>query len=130
MKLLFIISRSIAVKKCSIILKKLSDKTVHLNCIITNSAKTLINKKIIQKCIKGKIFRDSFENISKILHNLLTRKSNLVVVCPETLNLIAKFSNGYGDDLASASLIASNKQMLFMPAMIVEMWNNKINKRL
>jgi len=58
MKLLFIISGSIAVKKCPIILKKLSDKKVHINCIITNSAKKMIDKKIIQKCIKGKIFDD------------------------------------------------------------------------
>jgi len=61
MKLLFIISGSIAVKKCPIILKKLSDKKVHINCIITNSAKKIIDKKIIQKCIKGKIFDDSSE---------------------------------------------------------------------
>ena len=65
----------------------------------------------------------------KMLHITLTRKSDLVVVCPATANLIAKFSNGYADDLASASLIASNKQILFMPAMNVEMWNNKINKK-
>ena len=129
MKLLFIISGSIAVKKCPIILKKLSDKKVHINCIITNSAKKMIDKKIIQKCIKGKIFDDSSERDRKMLHITLTRKSDLVVVCPATANLIAKFSNGYADDLASTSLIASNKQILFMPAMNVEMWNNKINKK-
>ena len=129
MKLLFIISGSIAVKKCPIILKKLSDKKVHINCIITNSAKKMIDKKIIQKCIKGKIFDDSSERDRKMLHITLTRKSDLVVVCPATANLIAKFAHGYADDLASTSLIASNKQILFMPAMNVEMWNNKINKK-
>jgi phosphopantothenoylcysteine decarboxylase/phosphopantothenate--cysteine ligase len=129
MKLLFIISGSIAVKKCPIILKRLSDKKVHINCIITNSAKKIINKKIIQKCISGKIFDDSSEKNGKMLHISLTRKSDLVVVCPATANLIAKFANGYADDLASTSLVASNKQILFMPAMNVEMWNNKINKK-
>ena len=49
MKLLFIISGSIAVKKCPIILKKLSNKNIYVNCIITNSAKKIIDKKIIQK---------------------------------------------------------------------------------
>ena len=39
MKLLCIISGSIAAKKCPIILIKLSDQKVHINCIITNSAK-------------------------------------------------------------------------------------------
>ena len=121
-------SGSIAVKKCPLILKKLTDKNVHINCIITNSAKKIINKKIFQKCIKGKIFDDISEKNMKMLHIRLTRKSDLIVVCPATANLIAKFANGYADDLASTSLIASNKQILFIPAMNVEMWNNKINK--
>ena len=129
MKLLFIISGSIAVKKCPTILKKLSSKNVYINCIVTNSAEKIIEKKTIQKCIKGKIFDDASERGEKMLHITLTRKSDLVVVCPATANLIAKFSNGYADDLASASLIASNKQILFMPAMNVEMWNNIINKK-
>ena len=128
MRLLFIISGSIAAKKCQIILKELSRKKVYIDCIITNSAKKIINKNLIQKCIKGKIFFDSSEKKKKMLHITLTRKSDLVVVCPATANLIAKFSHGYADDLASTSLIASNKQVLFMPAMNVEMWNNKINK--
>ena len=128
MKLLFIISGSIAVKKCPEILKRLSSKKVYVNCIITKSAKRIINKKIIQKNIKGKIFDDSSVKNKKMLHIDLTRKSDLVVVCPATANLIAKFAHGYADDLASTSLIASNKQILFMPAMNVEMWNNKTNK--
>ena len=128
MNLLFIISGSIAVKKCQIILEQLSRKKVHVDCIITNSAKKIIKKNLIQKCIKGKIFFDSSEKNKKMLHITLTRKSDLIVVCPATANLIAKFSHGYADDLASTSLIASNKQVLFMPAMNVEMWNNKINK--
>ena len=127
MKLLFIISGSIAVKKCPIILKELSRKKVYIDCIVTNSAKKIIKKNIIQKCIKGKIFFDSSEKNNKMLHIILTRKSDLVVVCPATANLIAKFSHGYANDLASTSLIVTNKQVLFMPAMNVEMWNSKVN---
>ena len=129
MKLLFIISGSIAAKKCPIILKKLSSNKIHINCIMTNSAKKIINKKIIQKNIKGKVYVESSEEKKKMLHITLTRKSDIIVVCPATANLIAKFAHGYADDLASTSLISSNKQILFIPAMNVEMWNNKINKK-
>ena len=80
MRVLFIISGSIAVKKCQIILKQLSRKKVHVDCIVTNSAKKIIKKKLIQKCIKGKIFFDSSEKNKKMLHITLTRKSDLVVV--------------------------------------------------
>ena len=127
MNLLFIISGSIAAKKSKFILEDLLKKNIYVDCIITNSAKKLIKPKIIQKTIRGKIFFDSSENNKKMLHINLTRKSDLIVVCPATANLIAKFANGYADDLASTALIASDKQILIMPAMNVEMWNNKIN---
>ena len=128
MKLLFIISGSIAAKKCQKILKDLSEKKIHINCIITDNANKMINTNIIQKSIKGKIFFNSSEKNNKMLHIKLSRKSDLIVVCPATANIIAKLAHGYADDLASTALIASNKQILFMPAMNVEMWNNRINK--
>ena len=59
-----------------------------------------------------------------MLHIKLTRKSDLIVLCPATANIIAKFANGYADDLASTTLIASNKQIIIIPAMNSEMWNN------
>ena len=64
-----------------------------------------------------------------MLHIELTRKSDLIVLCPATANSIAKFANGYADDLASTTLIASDKQILVVPAMNSEMWNNSINKK-
>ena len=122
-------SGSIAAKKCNKILKALTIKKVVVDCIITKSAKKMINTKIIAKIIQGKIYYDSSEKNNKMLHIKLTRNSDLIVVCPATANLIAKFAHGYADDLASTSLITSNKQILFMPAMNKEMWNNKINKK-
>ena len=55
MKLLFIISGSIAAKKCPMILKELSRQKVYIDCIVTNNAKKIIKKNILQKCIKGRI---------------------------------------------------------------------------
>ena len=127
MNLLFIISGSIAVKKCKKILSILTNKGIFINCIITESAKKLINYKLIKKSIKGKVYFDSSEKNNKMLHILLSRESDLIVVCPATANIIAKLANGYANDLASTSLIASNKKILIVPAMNVKMWNNSIN---
>ena len=129
MRLIFIISGSIALKKCKNILQKLSSKDVYIDCILTNNASRMLKIKSLKKFIKGEIFLDSSENKKKMLHITLSRKANLIVVCPATANLIAKFSHGIADDLASTTLIASNKQILFMPAMNVEMWNNRTNKK-
>ena len=128
MKILFIISASVAIKKCGEIFKNLSSKNISIDCIVTKNAKKMINLKELKKTISGKIYSDLDEKNDKMLHINLTRKSNLIIVCPATSNIIAKYSNGIADDLASTTLVASNKDIYFIPAMNSEMWNNKINQ--
>ena len=90
----------------------------------------MINLKEIKKNISGKIYSDLDEKNNKMLHIDLTRKNNLVIVCPATSNIIAKYSNGIADDLASTTLMASKRNIFFIPAMNSEMWNNKINQKM
>ncbi len=127
MHLLLIITGSIAVIKCKTIIDKLTNKNVFIDLIITNNAKKIINVKSLERNIKGKIYFDSSEKNNKMLHIKLTRKADLIVVCPATANIISKYANGYANDLASTSLMSSNKKIMFVPAMNVEMWNNSIN---
>ena len=127
MKLLLIITGSIAAKKCIKIIKQLTKKNISIDLIITESAKKIVKINSLKNIIKGKVYLDSSEKNKKMLHIRLTRKSDLIVVCPATANIMAKYANGYADDLASTSLLASNKQIIFVPAMNVEMWNNEIN---
>ncbi len=129
MKILFIISASVAIKKCKEIFEILSSNNISIDCIVTKNAKKMINLKELKKTISGKIYSDLDEKNNKMLHIDLTRKNNLVIVCPATSNIIAKYSNGIADDLASTALIASNKDVFFIPAMNSEMWNNKINQK-
>ena len=129
MKVLFIISASVAIAKCNVILKQLSLNQIEIDCVLTDNAKKMIDIKKLKKNISGKIYTNKSEKNNKMLHIELSRKNNLVVLCPATANMIAKFANGYANDLASNILIASDKQILVIPAMNVEMWNNPINKR-
>ena len=129
MKILFIISGSVAIKKCEEIFEILSSKNISIDCIVTKNAKKMMNLKKLKKIISGKIYSDVDEKNNKMLHINLTRKNNLVIVCPATSNIIAKYSNGIADDLASTTLVASNKNIFFIPAMNSEMWNNKMNQK-
>ena len=129
MKILFIISGSIAIKKCEEIFQFLSSNNISIDCIVTKNAKKMINLKKLKKTISGKIYSDVDEKNNKMLHIDLTRKNNLVIVCPATSNIIAKYSNGIADDLASTTLMASNRNIFFIPAMNSEMWNNKMNQK-
>ena len=129
MKILFIITGSIAVSKCYDILSALRKNKIEVNCLITNNAKKLLNTLKIKKNISGKIYTDTSEKKEKMLHINLSRKNDLIVVCPSTANTIAKFANGYGDNLASTTLLAANKSIIFIPAMNSMMWNNPVNKK-
>ena len=129
MKILFIITGSIAVSKCYDILSALKKNKIEVNCLITNNAKKLLNTLKIKKNISGKIYTEASEKKEKMLHINLSRKNDLIVVCPSTANTIAKFANGYGDNLASTTLLAANKSIIFIPAMNSMMWNNPLNKK-
>lgn len=129
MKILFIITGSIAIKKCNDIFKQLSSNGVFINCILTDKALKMTNVVELKKNIKGEIFTNKSEKNNQMLHIKLSRKSDLIVLCPATANIIAKFANGLADDLASTTLIASDKKIIIIPAMNSEMWNNSINKK-
>ena len=51
MKILFIISASIAIKKCAEILEILSSKNISIDCIVTKNAKKMIDIKKLKKKI-------------------------------------------------------------------------------
>ena len=129
MKILFIITGSIAVSKCYEILKTLKDHKIEIGCLLTNNAKKLLDIIRLKKKISGKIYTDGSETKQKMLHINLSRENDIVVVCPATANTIAKFANGYGDNLASTTLLASNKPIIFIPAMNTMMWNKKKKKK-
>lgn len=57
-------------------------------------------------------------------HIELSRWADLVVVAPATAGLIAKAANGMADDLASTTLMATDKRVLLAPAMNVRMWEH------
>ena len=129
MKILFIITGSIAVSKSYDILEILKTHKIKTSCILTNNAKKLINLKKLKKNILGKVYTDSDETKQKMLHINLSRENDIIVVCPATANSLAKFANGNGDNLASTTLLASNKPIFFIPAMNTMMWNNPVNKK-
>ena len=59
MKLLFIITGSIAVSKCFEILDELKKNKVKVNFIITNNAKKLLNTNKLKKSLSGNIYTDA-----------------------------------------------------------------------
>ena len=128
-KVLIIITGSIAAKKCEEIIRGLKIKNYQISCILTSEAIKYTKVSNLKKIISNKIYTDNAEKKNKMLHISLSRDNDFILVCPATANSIAKFANGYGDNLASNTLLASNKKILFVPAMNAHMWSNQANKK-
>jgi phosphopantothenoylcysteine decarboxylase/phosphopantothenate--cysteine ligase len=62
-------------------------------------------------------------------HIQLSRAADLVVVAPATADLMAKAASGLANDLASTTLLATDKPVLMAPAMNVRMWLHPATQR-
>jgi phosphopantothenoylcysteine decarboxylase/phosphopantothenate--cysteine ligase len=62
-------------------------------------------------------------------HIELSRAADLVVVAPATADLMARAATGRADDLASTTLLATDKPVLMAPAMNVRMWHHAATQR-
>ena len=131
MKVLVILSGSIAIKKTDELFNLLKKENIKFDCMLTKSALSLIKTYKIKIPNDLKIYTDKkfFNNKDKFPHIELTRKADAIIVYPASANIIGKYANGIADDLASSSLMASNKEVFIAPAMNVEMWNNTANQK-
>ena len=79
----------------------------------------------------NKVFEDIFDKNSEaeIDHISLSRWADLIIVMPTTANFMTKLSSGRAEDLASTVILASNKDILLVPAMNVRMWLHKATQR-
>lgn len=62
-------------------------------------------------------------------HIELSRAADLLVVAPATADLMAKAAHGLANDLASTTLLATDKPVLMAPAMNVRMWFHPATQR-
>ena len=130
-KILFIISGSISAYKSLDLITDLIKKKFSIEVILTKYGKKFVTPLTISSLINKKIHTDMFENNfnSNMKHIDLSRKTDLILICPASANIIAKLANGYADDLASTTLAASNKKIFVVPAMNKKMWENPANKQ-
>ena len=127
-RILFIITGSIAAPKCIEVMKLLNTKIYKISCILTQESRKYVNLKELNTYTGRRVYTDNSEKKNRMLHINLSRENDIILVCPATANTLAKFANGYGDNLASNTLLASNKKILFAPAMNSHMWANKSNQ--
>jgi len=130
-KILIIIGGGISAYKALDLIRLLKKNSIEVKAILTNSGKQFVTPLSITTLTKNKTFEDIFDKNSEaeIDHIALSRWADLIVVLPTTANFMTKLSIGKAEDLASTVILASNKDILLVPAMNVRMWLHKATQK-
>ena len=126
-KILMIIGGGIAAYKSLDLIRLLRKENVEVRAILTKSGKEFVTSLSLITLTKNKVYEDLFDKSSEaeIDHIALSRWADLIILMPTTANFMSKLSIGKAEDLATTVLLASNKDILLVPAMNVRMWLHK-----
>jgi phosphopantothenoylcysteine decarboxylase/phosphopantothenate--cysteine ligase len=118
-RILLIIGGGIAAYKSLDLIRRLRERGARVRCVMTLAAQQFVTPLAAGALSADHVFTDLFDRKDEhdVGHIRLSREADLIVVAPATADLMAKAANGLANDLASAVLLASNKLVLFAPAM-------------
>ena len=130
-KILLIIGGGISAYKALDLIRLLKKNNTNVKTILTKSGREFVTPLSVTALTKSKTFEDIFDNNSEaeIDHIALSRWADLIVVLPTTANFMTKLSIGKAEDLATTVLLASNKDVILVPAMNVRMWLHKATQK-
>jgi phosphopantothenoylcysteine decarboxylase / phosphopantothenate---cysteine ligase len=130
-KILIIVGGGISAYKSLDLIRLLKKNNADIRTILTKSGKEFVTPLSITTLTKNKTFEDIFDinNEAEIDHIALSRWADLIIVLPTTANFMTKLSLGKAEDLATTVLLASNKDILLVPAMNVRMWLHKATQK-
>lgn len=130
-RILLIIGGGIAAYKSLELIRTLGRRGVASRCIITKGGQEFVTPLSVSALSGEKVFTELFDldDEADMGHIQLSRSADLVVVCPATADLLAKAANGLANDLASTTLLATDKPVLMVPTMNVRMWGHAAVQR-
>ena len=130
-RILLIIGGGIAAYKSLELIRELSRRGIQSRCIVTRGGQEFVTPLSVSALSGEKVFTELFDldDEADMGHIQLSRSADLVVVCPATADLMAKAASGLANDLASTTLLATDKPVMMVPAMNVRMWEHAATQR-
>jgi phosphopantothenoylcysteine decarboxylase / phosphopantothenate---cysteine ligase len=128
---LLIIGGGIAAYKSLELIRLLKTRGIGVRAIMTKAAEEFVTPLSVASLSGEKVHSALFNLTDEVEmgHIELSRSADLVVVVPATADLMAKMAGGLANDLASTTLLATDKQVLTAPAMNVRMWLHAATQR-
>lgn len=123
---LLIIGGGIAAYKSLLLIRELARRGVDTRVILTKGGTQFVTPLSAQALSGSTVYTDLWDLTaeSEMGHIELSRNSDLVVVAPATANILAQAAHGVAGDLATTTLLATDKRIMFAPAMNVRMYES------
>ena len=130
-RILLIVGGGIAAYKALELTRLLRKAGVGVRPILTKAGEQFVTPLSLAAISEDKVYSELFSltDEAEMGHIELSRSADLVVVAPATADLIAKAVHGHASDLASTTLLATDKPVLMAPAMNVRMWEHPATRR-
>ncbi len=125
-RVLLIISGGIAAYKCLELIRRLRERGCAVRCVMTKAAENFVTPLSVSALSGERVYGDIFSltDEHEMGHIQLSRDADLLVVAPATANILARMVQGIADDLATTTLLATDKPVLVAPAMNIRMWRH------
>ena len=130
-KILLIIGGGISAYKALDLARLIKKNDAEVKTILTKSGKEFVTPLSITSLTNSKVYEEIFDatSESEIDHISLSRWADIILVIPTTANFMTKLSAGKAEDLATTVILASNKDVILVPAMNVRMWLHKATQK-
>lgn len=130
-RILLIIGGGIAAYKSLFLIRVLARRGIKTRVIITKGGTQFVTPLSAGSLSGDTVYTDLWDLTAEaeMGHIELSRSADLIVVAPATADLMAKAANGIANDLASTTLLATDKPVLYAPAMNVRMYEHPATQR-
>jgi len=130
-RILLIIGGGIAAYKSLFLIRVLAKRGIATRVIITRGGTEFVTPLSAGALSGDKVYSDLWDltDEAEMGHIELSRSADLVVVAPATADIMAKAVHGIANDLATTTLLATDKRVLYAPAMNVRMWEAESTQR-
>ena len=130
-RVLLIIGGGIAAYKSLFLIRVLARRGIKARVIITKGGTQFVTPLSAGSLSGDTVYTDLWDLTAEAQmgHIELSRSADLIVVAPATADLMAKAAQGIANDLASTTLLATDTQVLYAPAMNVRMYEHPATQR-
>ncbi|KAF0133139.1 MAG: phosphopantothenoylcysteine decarboxylase/phosphopantothenate/cysteine ligase [Methylocystaceae bacterium] len=130
-RVLLIVGGGIAAYKSLDLVRRLRARGARVRVVMTAAAKEFVTPLAFVSLANEKVYDDLFSatDEQEMGHIQLSRDADLLVVAPATAHILARAARGLCDDLATTLLLATDKRVLYAPAMNVRMWLHPATQR-